>query len=172
MPAYAWETGRKRRDVVTKACPSSRVFLPSFATRKYAFLVAVFLAGVSVRSVLDSVTSAVEKQRRLQEWTSSTYDALPPRAYVNVKDLPSVVPPPESSSGWQTVNVFYGSVVEPPSDQRIKYYSQVRQDEAVLSLLRNKTGGYFVDLAANNATDLSNTYALEREFGWSGLCVS
>jgi hypothetical protein len=41
----------------------------------------------------------------------------------------------------------------------------------VMSLLKNKTGGYFLDLAANDATHLSNTYVLERRFGWTGLCV-
>lgn len=56
-----------------------------------------------------------------------------------------------------------------PSDRR--WYSQARQDEAVISLLGGKRGGYFVDLAANDATVLSNTYALEKSYGWRGLCI-
>ncbi|KAL7524816.1 hypothetical protein ACHAWF_001099 [Thalassiosira exigua] len=35
-----------------------------------------------------------------------------------------------------------------------------------------KSGGFFIDLAANDATHMSNTYnILEREMGWKGLCV-
>ena len=34
-----------------------------------------------------------------------------------------------------------------------------------------KTGGYFVDLAANDAVTLSNSYTLEQQYGWKGLCV-
>lgn len=30
---------------------------------------------------------------------------------------------------------------------------------------------YFVDLAANEAIELSNTYALERAHGWRGVCI-
>lgn len=52
-----------------------------------------------------------------------------------------------------------------------QWYSQVRQDEAIISLLGGKRQGYFVDLASNDATVLSNTYALERHFNWSGLCI-
>eukprot|EP00536_Pseudo-nitzschia_multiseries_P007314 jgi/Psemu1/195396/e_gw1.171.5.1 len=79
----------------------------------------------------------------------------------------------DNQDGWKTLNVFYGSTnyFESllPTDQ--KFYSQARQDEVILSLLKNKTKGYFVDLAANDATTLSNSYALERFFGWRGLCI-
>ena len=34
-----------------------------------------------------------------------------------------------------------------------------------------KRNYYFVDLAANDATFLSNTYTLETYFGWNGLCI-
>ena len=34
-----------------------------------------------------------------------------------------------------------------------------------------KTGGYFIDLAANDAVTLSNSYTLEQQYGWKGLCV-
>ena len=95
--------------------------------------------------------------------------------------------------GWQTVNVYYGSsdlkeqVLSSSSSssssttssqdqqqrqqQSIFVHSQARQDECVLSLLRNQTNGYFIDLASNDATVLSNTYSLERYFDWNGLCI-
>ncbi|KAL7556850.1 hypothetical protein ACA910_016322 [Epithemia clementina (nom. ined.)] len=51
------------------------------------------------------------------------------------------------------------------------WYSQARQDEIVVALLGGKRKGYFVDLAANDATHWSNTFALEQEYQWSGLCI-
>jgi Methyltransferase FkbM domain len=69
--------------------------------------------------------------------------------------------------GWHPIHVFYGDrSALPGSDQ--EWFSQVKQDELVLSLLGDN--GYFIDLAANDASHLSNTLALERH-GWKGLCV-
>jgi hypothetical protein len=51
------------------------------------------------------------------------------------------------------------------------WHSQARQDELVVALLGNKTNGYFIDLAANDAVQLSNTYALERFYHWKGVCI-
>jgi hypothetical protein len=88
-------------------------------------------------------------------------------------DQPTRTNTGSSGDGWNTINVFYGSTDHAvsllPKDQ--KWFAQARQDEAILSLLGNKRNGFFVDLAANDATKLSNTYALERHFGWKGLCV-
>ena len=39
------------------------------------------------------------------------------------------------------------------------------------AILGYKRNGYFIDLAANDAVRLSNTRALERDYGWSGLCI-
>lgn len=47
--------------------------------------------------------------------------------------------------------------------------AQFRQDLFVLSELQFKQGGFFVDLGATNGVNLSNTYLLEREFGWRGI---
>ncbi|KAL7529956.1 hypothetical protein ACHAXR_003243, partial [Thalassiosira sp. AJA248-18] len=49
--------------------------------------------------------------------------------------------------------------------------SQFKQDIVVSSLLRNKTDGFFVDLASNHPTFLSSTYSLEQNLNWSGLCI-
>jgi hypothetical protein len=66
--------------------------------------------------------------------------------------------------GWSNLHVYYGL-----TDQLeiIKPFSQVKQDEYVASMLSYKQG-YFVDLAANDATLLSNTYTLERDYAWTG----
>ncbi len=54
----------------------------------------------------------------------------------------------------------------------MKFVSQKGQDrwliEEVLGPLR---GGYFLDLAAHDGVELSNTLVLERELGWSGLAI-
>ena len=76
-------------------------------------------------------------------------------------------------NGWHSIEVFYGSSdhMERKLDKDRLWYSQVKQDETVTTLFREKKNGFFVDLAANHATDLSNSYSLETRFGWTGLCI-
>ena len=47
--------------------------------------------------------------------------------------------------------------------------SQLRQDLFVLSQLNFKRKGYLVEFGATNGVDLSNTYLMEKEFGWTGI---
>lgn len=47
--------------------------------------------------------------------------------------------------------------------------SQLRQDVFVLSVLNFKSKGFFVEFGATNGIDLSNTYLLEKHFGWNGI---
>lgn len=72
-----------------------------------------------------------------------------------------------SSEAWHPIHVFYGDRnALPHSDQ--EWFAQVHQDQVILELLGDN--GYFIDLAANDASELTNTLALERH-GWNGLCV-
>lgn len=61
-----------------------------------------------------------------------------------------------------------------PIELPYKSYSQVKQDFMVHALIKagNKNGEtpFFIDLAANDALDLSNTVALELS-GWDGVCI-
>lgn len=50
-------------------------------------------------------------------------------------------------------------------------FSQLWQDYFAASLSNCKRSGFFVELAANDATEHSNTFWLERELGWRGLCI-
>lgn len=45
------------------------------------------------------------------------------------------------------------------------------QDKWVLETLGFKTDGFFVDLGAMGGIKDSNTYALEKDYNWTGICV-
>lgn len=82
-----------------------------------------------------------------------------------------------AQNGWRSIEVFYGKLQDPrpPSESATsntnRWFSQSEQDQIVSRLLKQKRHGYFVDLAANDARKWSNSLALERDFGWEGLCI-
>ena len=49
--------------------------------------------------------------------------------------------------------------------------SQLGQDLYVLSFYQHKRNGYFIEIGANDGITLSNTYLLEKEYGWTGICA-
>lgn len=59
--------------------------------------------------------------------------------------------------------------MKPPPPFRSR--AQARQDMCVASLFDNMTNGYYVDLASNDATYMSNTYLLDRVLSWRGVCI-
>jgi FkbM family methyltransferase len=70
----------------------------------------------------------------------------------------------------------YAAVLSLPSEKLAalgslinKSKSQLRQDLFVLAELDFKKNGYFVEFGATNGIDLSNTYLLEKNFGWRGI---
>jgi FkbM family methyltransferase len=52
-----------------------------------------------------------------------------------------------------------------------KFYSQAGQDEWIPDLFKSKKGGYFLDIGSHNGIDINNTYFLEKELEWSGICI-
>ena len=57
------------------------------------------------------------------------------------------------------------------SGNQLAFHGQEMQDCIVHALLQGKKGGTFIDLAANHWQTFSNTLSLERDHGWSGLCI-
>lgn len=87
--------------------------------------------------------------------------------------------------GWNPIHVFYGKmdhiIDEIPDNWYLKdskkhqkgneWFGQHGQDVAVAKFFNFKKNGFFVDLASNDAVWASNTFALEQNFGWSGICI-
>lgn len=51
------------------------------------------------------------------------------------------------------------------------YSGQANQDKFVLSILKEKRNGYFLELGSNHPIDINNSYLLEKEYGWKGIMV-
>jgi FkbM family methyltransferase len=51
------------------------------------------------------------------------------------------------------------------------YYSQAGQDEWVLNIFNYKNNGVFIDAGAYDGVRMSNTYLLEKNYGWTGICI-
>ena len=53
----------------------------------------------------------------------------------------------------------------------VKSYSQEAQDLKVLLHYKLKQDGYFVEIGASDGIKFSNTYLLEKDYNWTGICV-
>jgi FkbM family methyltransferase len=52
------------------------------------------------------------------------------------------------------------------------FKSQFGQDRHVINTIYNhKRDGFFVEIGAYDGVESSNTYAMEKDYGWKGLCV-
>lgn len=51
------------------------------------------------------------------------------------------------------------------------FYSQVGQDKWVVDVSKKKMKGYFLDLGAYDGINYSNSFYLEKNLGWNGICV-
>jgi FkbM family methyltransferase len=49
-------------------------------------------------------------------------------------------------------------------------YSQLGQDLEVVKVYKQKQDGFFVEVGANDGIILSNTYLLEKQYNWKGIC--
>jgi len=53
----------------------------------------------------------------------------------------------------------------------MNFYSDDRQDEFVANLFNFKRDGSFVDIGSGASVGSNNTYALEKELCWRGICI-
>lgn len=53
----------------------------------------------------------------------------------------------------------------------MNWQSQAEQDKWVCEYFNYKQGGYFLDMGAMDGLTSSNTYVLEKELNWNGICV-
>lgn len=106
---------------------------------------------------------------------------LPLSKSVAMPSQPSAMTPtlslPVTSGNWH-ITAVYRELPKPPppglskfSEDGIDWYGQVEQDATVANILGYRTGGFFVDMAANEALVLSNTFSFEHFFSWDGLCI-
>jgi FkbM family methyltransferase len=51
------------------------------------------------------------------------------------------------------------------------YYSQANQDKWVCEFLNFKQNGFYLDIGAYDGIQTSNTFVLEKDLNWSGICV-
>jgi FkbM family methyltransferase len=49
-------------------------------------------------------------------------------------------------------------------------YSQLQQDLNVIKFYNEKKDGFFIEIGANNGISISNTYLLEKQYNWKGIC--
>ena len=115
----------------------------------------------SVRSASKVVAAAAADKTALTSSATSTANS----------DAAGAVDATVGQPGWHPVHVYYGNRDHHSPDPSKTKFSQSNQDMIALELLQNKRQGYFVELAANHPTELSNTYLLERDYDWNGLCI-
>jgi len=54
----------------------------------------------------------------------------------------------------------------------MNYHSQIDQDRYFIEfVVRGRRGGRFLDVGSHDGVHYSNTLALERDYGWTGVCV-
>lgn len=53
----------------------------------------------------------------------------------------------------------------------MKSYSQAHQDVFALECLDYKRNGIFLDLGCHDPINISNTYLLEKDYGWKGIAI-
>ena len=109
-------------------------------------------------------------------FTARKDSVLQPPAWTSESPVPSrgrMRPAPADSAEngeWVWTAVFRGNATRPPH-LAAQWTSQVGQDRTIAEIFDGKRGGFFLDLAANDAAVLSNTLMLEQSFGWCGICV-
>jgi len=51
------------------------------------------------------------------------------------------------------------------------FNGQAEQDKYVLTMLKNKTNGVFIEIGSNHPIKINNSYLLESKYNWTGIMV-
>jgi len=51
------------------------------------------------------------------------------------------------------------------------YYSQALQDKFVISVLKGKQNGVFLEIGSNHPIHINNTYLMESQYNWKGIMI-
>ena len=51
------------------------------------------------------------------------------------------------------------------------YFSQACQDKFILSVLKHKKNGFFLEIGSSHPISINNTYTLEKNYNWKGIMV-
>lgn len=168
--------------------PSSRVKGGSGSCRDLALLCAGVSLGIIIAVTFDAGGSTGSDTScaltALSAEKAASKNAAPAAAVASASSdrNPHFVP-----AGMNPIYAYYGKLNHlsdeiptewwletSPKHQANKkgsWFSQHGQDVAVAKFLNFKRDGFFVDLAANDAVWASNTFSLEQNFGWKGICI-
>jgi FkbM family methyltransferase len=75
----------------------------------------------------------------------------------------------KSNWDWEFIKMIHHSELVESLNFLNKSKSQLSQDLFVLNELSFKSNGFFVEFGATNGLTLSNTYTLEKFYGWNGI---
>lgn len=151
--------------------------------------VVIFIAGILVGIVVASIVSGGGRSHPPDCAATSSSPplagALASTDVVGKADSPGPLP-----AGFHPIYPYYGKFhhitdnipetywlqSSPNPNHRNKaeggqWFAQHGQDVAVAKFFNFKRSGFFVDLAANDAVWASNTFSLEQNFGWKGICI-
>jgi FkbM family methyltransferase len=54
----------------------------------------------------------------------------------------------------------------------MEFYSQFGQDLHIINnIYKNKKNGFFIEIGAYDGVSMSNTYLLEKQYNWKGICI-
>lgn len=130
--------------------------------------------------LLPQAASLVDKQ--LQETQTAHDRPEQQQARIRILETELSVLHQELSLAQQRQQLFRSASddAEPLPDQndqrwlealKKKAVSQLGQDLWVLEKTNYKRGGFFVEFGATDGVALNNTWLLEKEFGWKGICA-
>lgn len=151
--------------------------------------VVIFIAGILVGIVSVSIVSGGGRSHPPDCVAKSSSPPLA-AATTSTDGGGGMVPPGPLPNGFHPIYPYYGkfhhitdtipetywlqSSSNPNHRDKAaggQWFAQHGQDVAVAKFFNFKRSGFFVDLAANDAVWASNTFSLEQNFGWRGICI-